>query len=179
LGAALAYYTVFSLAPLLIIAIAIAGLAFGQEAAQGQIFDQLRSLLGEASGKAMQDMVQNANAKPATGLVATLIGVVTHRNEVVCPIILREEERKEAAIVSVLRVLRKVEYYARQNWRVPDHDTSDECARRRSRSLLRRPRGTASRLTPRPALAGVRETISLAFSTSATYRTIKSAAADI
>ena len=77
LGAALAYYTVFSLAPLLIIAIAIAGLVFGQEAAQGQIFDQLRGLLGEASGKAMQDMVQNANAKPATGLVAALIGVVT------------------------------------------------------------------------------------------------------
>ena len=61
LGAALAYYTVFSLAPLLIIAIAIAGLFFGREAAQGQIFDQLRGLLGEASGKAMQDMVQNAN----------------------------------------------------------------------------------------------------------------------
>ena len=77
LGAALAYYTVFSLAPLLIIAIAIAGLAFGREAAQGQIFEQLRGLLGEESGKAMQDMVQNANAKPATGLVASLIGVVT------------------------------------------------------------------------------------------------------
>ena len=77
LGAALAYYTVFSLAPLLIIAIAIAGLVLGQEAAQGQIFDQLRGLLGEASGKAMQDMVQNANAKPATGVVAALIGVVT------------------------------------------------------------------------------------------------------
>ena len=77
LGAALAYYTVFSLAPLLIIAIAIAGLVFGQEAAQGQIFDQLRGLLGEASGKAMQDMVQSANAKPATGVFATLIGVVT------------------------------------------------------------------------------------------------------
>ena len=77
LGAALAYYTVFSLAPLLIIAIAIAGLVFGQEAAQGQIFEQLRGLLGEASAKAMQDMVQNANAKPATGVVATLIGVVT------------------------------------------------------------------------------------------------------
>jgi membrane protein len=76
LGAALAYYTVFSLAPLLIIAIAIAGLVFGQEAAQGQIFEQLRGLLGEASAKAMQDMVQNANEKPATGLVATLIGVV-------------------------------------------------------------------------------------------------------
>jgi membrane protein len=77
LGAALAYYTVFSLAPLLIIAIAIAGLLFGREAAQGQIFDQLRGLLGEASGKEIQDMVQNANAKPATGLVATVIGVVT------------------------------------------------------------------------------------------------------
>jgi membrane protein len=77
LGAALAYYTVFSLAPLLIIAIAIAGLVLGQEAAQGQIFEQLRGLLGEESGKAMQTMVQNASAKPATGVVATLIGVVT------------------------------------------------------------------------------------------------------
>jgi membrane protein len=77
LGAALAYYTVFSLAPLLIIAIAIAGLVFGHEAAQGQIFDQLRGLLGEASAKSMQDMVQNATVKPATGVVATVIGVVT------------------------------------------------------------------------------------------------------
>jgi membrane protein len=77
LGAALAYYTIFSLAPLLIIAIGIAGLVFGREAAQGQIFDQLRSLLGDAGGKAMQDMVQNATAKPTTGLVATVIGVVT------------------------------------------------------------------------------------------------------
>ena len=77
LGAALAYYTVFSLAPLLIIAIAIAGLVFGQEAAQGQIFEQLQALIGEESGKAMQDMVQSANAKPATGVVATLIGVAT------------------------------------------------------------------------------------------------------
>jgi membrane protein len=77
LGAALAYYTVFSLAPLLIIAIGIAGLVFGPEAAQGQIFDQLRGLLGEASAKSMQDMVENANAKPATGIFATVIGVVT------------------------------------------------------------------------------------------------------
>jgi membrane protein len=52
LGAALAYYTVFSLAPLLTIAIAIAGFVFGQEAAQGQIFDELRGLLGEATSKA-------------------------------------------------------------------------------------------------------------------------------
>jgi membrane protein len=77
LGAALAYYTVFSLAPLLIISIAIAGLIFGQEAAQGQIFEQLRGLLGEESGKAMEEMVQSAGAKPASGVVATIIGVVT------------------------------------------------------------------------------------------------------
>ena len=77
LGAALAYYTVFSLAPLLIIAIAIAGLVFGSEAAQGQIFEQLRGLLGEASAKSMQDLVENANAKPATGIFATVIGIVT------------------------------------------------------------------------------------------------------
>ena len=77
LGAALAFYTVFSLAPLLIITVSIAGLVFGREAAQGQIFDQLRSLVGEASAGAMQDVVQNANSTPATGLVATLIGIVT------------------------------------------------------------------------------------------------------
>ena len=54
LGAALAYYTVFSLAPLLVISISIAGLVFGKEAAQGQIFDQLRGLLGDESGRAMR-----------------------------------------------------------------------------------------------------------------------------
>ena len=77
MGAALAYYTVFSLAPLLIIIIGVAGLVFGPEAAQGQIFEQLRGLLGEASAKSMQDLVENANAKPATGIFATVIGIVT------------------------------------------------------------------------------------------------------
>jgi membrane protein len=77
LGAALAYYTVFSLAPLLIISIALAGLVFGAEAAQGQIFDQLRGLLGDAGGKAMQEIVQSTSAEPKTGVVATVIGFVT------------------------------------------------------------------------------------------------------
>src|SRR4029434_7253765 len=77
LVAALEYYTVFSLAPLLIITIAIAGLVFGAEAAQGQIFDQLRGLLGDASGKAMEEIVQSASAEPKTGVVATVIGLVT------------------------------------------------------------------------------------------------------
>jgi membrane protein len=74
LGAALAFYTVFSLAPLLVITIAIAGLVLGQEAAQGQIFDQLRLLIGATSAEAVQDVVQNANAQPATGVLTTMIG---------------------------------------------------------------------------------------------------------
>jgi membrane protein len=77
LGAALAYYTVFSLAPLLLISIALAGFFLGEEAARGQVLDQLSGLIGEQGGQAMQDMVQNANAKPATGIVASIIGVAT------------------------------------------------------------------------------------------------------
>jgi membrane protein len=76
LGAALAYYTVFSLAPLMTIAIAMAGFFFGKEAAQGQIFDELRVLLGEEGGKAVEEMVQSANAQPTVGIVATIISVV-------------------------------------------------------------------------------------------------------
>jgi membrane protein len=76
LGAAVAYYTVFSLAPLFIIAVAIAGLVFGREAAQGQIFEQLRALIGDTSAAAMQDVVQSANSKPATGVFATVVGFV-------------------------------------------------------------------------------------------------------
>jgi membrane protein len=76
LGAALAYYTIFSLAPLLLIAIAIAGLTFGREAAQGEIFGQLRGVLGANSAKMVQEMVTNA-AKPKQGTLAAIFGVVT------------------------------------------------------------------------------------------------------
>lgn len=76
LGAALAYYTIFSLAPLLLIAIAIAGIVFGREAAQGQIFGELRTVLGPAAAKAVQEMVQGA-AKPKSGTIATVVGVIT------------------------------------------------------------------------------------------------------
>jgi membrane protein len=72
LGAALAYYTVFSLAPLLMIVIAIAGFVFGQEAAQGQIMGQIQGLVGEESAKAIQSMIEEAR-KPAAGILATLI----------------------------------------------------------------------------------------------------------
>jgi membrane protein len=76
LGAALAYYTIFSLAPLLLIAIAIAGLVFGRDAAQGQIFGQLRGVLGPKSAEMVQEMVKSA-AKPKSGTIATVVGIVT------------------------------------------------------------------------------------------------------
>jgi membrane protein len=74
LGAAVAYYTVFSLAPLFIIAVAIAGLIFGREAAQGQIFEQLRVLIGQTSAAAVEDVVQSADSEPVTGVFATIVG---------------------------------------------------------------------------------------------------------
>jgi membrane protein len=76
LGAALAYYTVLSLAPLLILLIALAGLILGEEAARGQLFDQIRSMVGTDGGKAIEEMVQNAS-KPGHGIVASIIGFIT------------------------------------------------------------------------------------------------------
>lgn len=75
LAAALAYYTAFSLAPLLIIVIAIASLVFGQEAAQGDIVRQIQGLVGKQGAEAVQAMIQNAR-KPAEGTIATLISIV-------------------------------------------------------------------------------------------------------
>jgi membrane protein len=75
LGAALAFYAVFSLAPLLLIVIAIAGLVFGQEAAQGQIIGQIQGLVGEDSATAIQNMIEEAR-KPAAGIIATVLAIV-------------------------------------------------------------------------------------------------------
>jgi membrane protein len=75
MGAALAYYTIFSLAPLLVIAIAIAGFVFGREAVEGRITYEIQGLIGAESARAVQTMIQSAH-KPAHGLVATIIGVV-------------------------------------------------------------------------------------------------------
>jgi len=75
LGAALAYYTAFSLAPLLVIVIAIIGFFFGQEAATGQLTGQMERLVGEDGAKAVETMIANAN-EPATGVFATIVGVV-------------------------------------------------------------------------------------------------------
>ena len=75
LAAALAYYTAFSLAPLLVIVIGIAGLAFGQEAAEGRIVGQLGGLLGQDSARALQAMVQKAG-EHHSGVLQTIFGVV-------------------------------------------------------------------------------------------------------
>src|SRR5207302_1808621 len=60
LGAALAYYTLFSIAPLLVIAIYIAGLFFGEDAARGQVVEQLQQLVGKDSAQTIQSLVENA-----------------------------------------------------------------------------------------------------------------------
>jgi membrane protein len=75
MGAALSYYTVFSLAPLLLIAISVAGLVFGREAAQGAVVDQLQGLVGHQGSQAIQDLLRNVS-KPSEGVVATVTGIV-------------------------------------------------------------------------------------------------------
>lgn len=75
LGAALAYYSIFSLAPLLVIAIGLAGLVFGKEAAQTQLKSQTEHLVGKEGGEAVQMMLASANEKKKGGVAATL-GIV-------------------------------------------------------------------------------------------------------
>lgn len=75
-GAAIAYYTIFSIAPVLVICIAIAGLVFGQEAAQGAMVGQLRGMMGDQAAEAVQAMIASAGNK-SSGIWATVIGVVT------------------------------------------------------------------------------------------------------
>jgi membrane protein len=76
LGAALAYYTIFSMVPLLIVIIAIIGLVFGQEAAQSAIMEQISRLIGPQSAAAIKDMIQRAD-QPSTGIISTIIATVT------------------------------------------------------------------------------------------------------
>jgi membrane protein len=76
-GAALSYYTIFSIAPLLLVAIAIAGLVLGQQASQGEIFGGVRRLLGDDGARSIEGLVHSASLKPHAGLVATVLGFVT------------------------------------------------------------------------------------------------------
>lgn len=75
-GAAIAFYTVTSIAPVLLIVIAIAGLAFGRDAAQNAITEQLSGLMGQQTAEVLQTAVASAASK-SSGVVATIIGIIT------------------------------------------------------------------------------------------------------
>jgi membrane protein len=74
MGAAIAYYTVFSLAPMLVMVIAVAGLAFGQQAAEGALFGELADLIGPESAVAVQAMLRSASST-RSGILATAVGM--------------------------------------------------------------------------------------------------------
>ena len=71
-GAALAFYTLFSMTPILVMAIAVAGYFFGEKAAQGEIIDEIQDLVGPNAARAIQALVLAAR-NPASGLTATVI----------------------------------------------------------------------------------------------------------
>jgi membrane protein len=76
LSASLAFYTLLSMAPLLIIIVAVAALIYGQEAARGQLVWQIQGLVGSESAKTIQGLILSAY-KPGTGIVASLLGLLT------------------------------------------------------------------------------------------------------
>ncbi len=76
MGAAIAYYTVFSIAPTVVLVIALAGFVYGEEAASGALYAELRGLMGEQSAAAVERLVESAN-RPQTGRVAAIVGLVT------------------------------------------------------------------------------------------------------
>jgi membrane protein len=76
MGAALSYYTVFSLAPVLLIVVSVTGLVFGEEAARGEVFEQIAGLVGAESAQAIEQML-SALRKPGRGAIGTAVGLVT------------------------------------------------------------------------------------------------------
>ena len=75
LAAALAYYTLLSIAPMVVLAVAIAGLAFGDEAARGQISQQIGAVVGGQAAEAVEAIARNARA-PDTGVLSSVLGVI-------------------------------------------------------------------------------------------------------
>ena len=76
LGASVSYYTLFALAPILVVATAVAGMAFGEEAVRGEIIGQLDQLVGREGARAIQSLLEGASQRRA-GIVATVIGGTT------------------------------------------------------------------------------------------------------
>ncbi|MDG4597623.1 MAG: YihY/virulence factor BrkB family protein [Candidatus Contendobacter sp.] len=75
MGAALAFYMMFSITPLLLIVISIAGLVFGEDAARGEIFNQLDNMLGAQGALAVQSLIESAG-KPTTSVPASVFGLI-------------------------------------------------------------------------------------------------------
>jgi membrane protein len=75
LAASLAYYTLLSLSPLVVLAVSVAGLVFGEDAARGQITQQLQGIFGAEAGDAIQAMLAHAK-QPGSGVLGTIVGVV-------------------------------------------------------------------------------------------------------
>src|SRR5450756_2687952 len=76
LGAALAFYTILSLAPLVILVIALVALIFGHSTAQDQLLGQVDSMIGHQGSEAVKGMIEHAQ-EPASGTFASIIGVIT------------------------------------------------------------------------------------------------------
>ena len=76
MGAALAYYTIFSLAPLLLLVIAVTGLVFSADAARGHIVEQLGGLIGEEGAVAVQGLLKSAG-QPGHNVIASIVSLVT------------------------------------------------------------------------------------------------------
>lgn len=104
MGAALSYYSVFSMAPLLLLVISIAGLVFGQEAARGELFSALQGLMGADAAKTLQDMLA-AMSKPAHGLAGTAISI-------------------GALVVGATSVFGELQNSLDRIWRAPDRSDS-------------------------------------------------------
>lgn len=75
LGASVAFYTLFAIAPILLVAIAIAGTVFGAEAVRGEIVGQIDGLVGRDGGKAVQALLQGASHRQDNGIAAVIGGV--------------------------------------------------------------------------------------------------------
>jgi membrane protein len=73
-GASIAYFTLFSIAPVLLVVVAIAGLGFGNDAAEGAIVEQVSAMMGHDTALALEAMIESA-AKPREGLIASVIGI--------------------------------------------------------------------------------------------------------
>ena len=74
-SASLSYYTVFSIAPLLLIAVAVAGFVFGKDAVTGQLHEELRGMVGDEGATAIQEMMKSAS-KPGRGVIASILGAL-------------------------------------------------------------------------------------------------------